>query len=123
MHKWIFTFGAVGGVIGMTIGQLLKGNLDFASILGSFTALLLMVGVDVARMRLKKDKTPDFDERTVHNMQKFYAYAANIFIGTLLIGLAVVSLMGIEKNHDILFNNCCYDLSIFQRHWCTRCKS
>ena len=56
MHKWNFTFAGIGGVIGMTIGQLLVGNLNFGGILGSLTALLLVVGIDVARMRLKKTK-------------------------------------------------------------------
>lgn len=56
MHKWMFTFAAVGGVIGMTFGQLLKGNLDFAGILGSLTGLLLMVGIDLVRMRWKKTR-------------------------------------------------------------------
>ncbi|MBR3118661.1 hypothetical protein [Oceanobacillus profundus] len=97
MHKWNFTFAGIGGVIGMTIGQLLVGNLNFGGILGSLTALLLVVGIDVARMRFKKDKTPDFDERTVKNMLKFYAYAANIFIALLFIGLGIISFMNIES--------------------------
>lgn len=97
MHKWMLTFAAGGGFIGMIIGNLLTGSLDISVVLGALTALVLMFIIDLIRNRLKKDKTPDFDERTVNNMMKYYAIIANIFIAILFIGLAILSFMEIES--------------------------
>lgn len=97
MHKWFLTFGGVGAFIGIGIGNLISGGLDAAVLLGGFTAFVIMFTIDLIRMRMKKDKTPDFDERTQHNLTKYYAVSANIFIALLFMSLAVGSLMGTES--------------------------
>lgn len=96
IHKWMLTFGGTGAFIGLIIGNLLSGNFDSAVVLGGFTALLTMFIIDLVRMRLKKDKTPDFDERTVNNIRKFYAYSGNVFIALCFVSLGIISFMDIE---------------------------
>lgn len=97
MHKWFLTFGGVGAFVGIGIGNLISGGLDAAVLLGGFTAFLIMFTIDLIRMRMKKDKTPDIDERTQHNLTKYYAISANIFIALLFISLAVGSFLGTES--------------------------
>src|SRR5699024_9036415 len=89
-QAWIFTFGAIGAVIGMFLAQILKGSFDLAGMLGALTAALILVTIDLIRKLRKKDQTPEFDERTRNNMLKFYAYAGNGFI---LLSILICSIL------------------------------
>lgn len=96
-QNWILTFGAIGAVIGILISQLLKGRFDLAGFSGALTAAIILFTVDIIRNWRRKDTTPDFDERTTHNMIKFYAYASNGFILLSLFIFSILSFKGIES--------------------------
>lgn len=96
-QKWIFSFGAIGALIGMVIGQLMSDGFDIAGILGALTATTILISIDIVRNWRKRDSTPDFDERTTKNMLKFYAYASNGFILLSLLIFSFLSFSGIER--------------------------
>lgn len=96
-QRWIFSITAVFGLFGMTLGQLIQGKFDISVALGALTGAVLIFILELTKNRLKKNKTPDFDERTQHNMLKYYAVIPNIFIGIAILLLAVVALNGIEQ--------------------------
>lgn len=89
-QNWILTFGAVGALIGMLVGQFMKGGFDLSGFLGALNAAIILFTIDIIRNWRKRDSTPDFDERTTNNIIKFYAYASNGFI---LLSLLVFSLL------------------------------
>lgn len=95
--KWKFTLAGAGGVLGMTVGQLIAGKLSFAGVLGSLTAFFIFFIIDMVRNRKKKDNTPDIDERTRQNMTKYYAVIANVFLATAFLLLAIITYIGIEQ--------------------------
>ncbi|MFD1606133.1 hypothetical protein [Oceanobacillus luteolus] len=97
ISKWILTFGAIGALIGMTLGQLITGTLNLSGLLGSLSGVLLFFIIDLIRNRMKKDNTPDIDERTRYNMIRYYVYASNIFIGVAFLLLAIVTFVGMEQ--------------------------
>ncbi|WP_156855314.1 hypothetical protein [Oceanobacillus sp. AG] len=97
LHKWVFTLAGIGGLIGMTFGQFIFGKLDFSGILGSLSAVILFFIIDLVKNRMKKDDTPDFDERTTHNVVKYYAYFSTGFIAVAFLLLAVVTASGLEN--------------------------
>jgi|SRR5699024_3179250 len=96
-QKWILSFGAIGALIGISIGQLVSGSFDFSGILGALTAVIIIVTINIIRNWRKRDATPEFDERTTNNMLKFYAYASNGFILLSLLIFSFLSLKGIES--------------------------
>jgi len=97
ISKWILTFGAIGALIGMTLGQLITGTLNLSGLLGSLSGVLLFFIIDLIRNRMKNDNTPDIDERTRYNMIRYYVYASNIFIGVAFLLLAIVTFVGMEQ--------------------------
>jgi hypothetical protein len=97
LHKWTFTYAGIGGVFGMLLGQLIKGSFSMGGLLGSLFALLLIFLIDLTKNKMKKDKTPDFDERTQHNMTKYYAILPHVFIGIVFVGLGITTSMGVEQ--------------------------
>lgn len=96
-QKWILSFGAIGGLIGISIGQLVAGSFDLSGILGALTAVVILVTIDIIRNWRKRDATPEFDERTTNNMLKFYAYASNGFILLSLLIFSILSFKNIEN--------------------------
>lgn len=97
LHKWIFTFAGIGGVIGMTLGQLITSSFNPGGFLGSLSALSLFIIIDLIKNKMKKDNTPDVDERTRHNMMKYYAVIAHIFFGAAFIILGIVTSQGVQQ--------------------------
>lgn len=97
INRWILTFVSIGGLFGMTLGQLITGKLNLGGVLGSLSAVLLFFIIDLVRNRMKIDITPDFDERTRHNMLKYYVFIFHIFIGGAFLSLAVITSIGVEQ--------------------------
>lgn len=95
--KWTITYGAVGGLVGIMLGQLVKGDLETADFLGGLSGALLLIAINIFYVRSKKDKTPEFDERTMDNMVKFYAYASNLFLGLVFVLLGIILSMDVES--------------------------
>lgn len=97
LHKWTFTYAAIGGVFGTQLGQLISGSFSLGGLLGSLSALLLVFLIDLTKNKMKKDRTPDFDERTRHNMTKYYAILPHVFIGIAFVVLGITTSMGVEQ--------------------------
>ncbi len=96
-QKWLFSITAGFGLLGMALGQLIQGRFDLSIILGALTGALVIFLVEWIKNRTKKDKTPEFDERTRQNILKYYAVIPNIFIGDSFLLLAIVTTGGIDK--------------------------
>ena len=99
--RFMFIYGAIGVIFGMILKMIIQQDYNLSTILGALTAAVILCGVDILRIWLTKnktkDKTPDFDERTINNILKFYAYVSALFIGLLLILLSIVSYLNIES--------------------------
>lgn len=96
-QRWVFSFTAVFGLVGMVLGQLIQGEFNFSVALGAVTGALFIFILELIKNRIKRDKTPDFDERTKHNMLKYYTIIAHVFIGIALLLLAIVTSSGTEQ--------------------------
>lgn len=93
--KWTLSFGALGGIIGIILAQI--GDLDFGVVLGALTGAILIVIINIVYVRKKSDETPEFDERTIRNIQTFYFYAAIIFFILLFITLGGLLAIGVTS--------------------------
>ncbi|MFD1067799.1 hypothetical protein [Oceanobacillus locisalsi] len=86
--QWTFSFGAFGAFIGTAISQI--GNFNLGTLLGGFSAALLVFIINIIYVVKKSDKTPEFDERTIRNMRNVYFYTSNIFTVLLIIILGIL---------------------------------
>ncbi|WP_163970400.1 hypothetical protein [Oceanobacillus halotolerans] len=69
--KWTLTSGGITVLVGTTLEQSIQGKLSGPGLLGSLIITILLFVINIIRIRSKKDKTPEFDERTTRNMVKF----------------------------------------------------
>src|SRR5690625_6142757 len=96
--QWILTYGGVGSLIGLTIGPIIKkGTFELTGLLAGLTVFIVAFIIDLIRFLNKKDKTPDYDERTIYIIRKYYGYVFNIFIIITFLFLAVLTFMGFNK--------------------------
>src|SRR5699024_468940 len=93
--KWTLSFGAIGGFIGVAIAQF--GDFSGTALLGGLSGALMLVIVKLIYVMNKSDTTPEFDERTTHNILKFYAYASNAFILLSIMLLTFLLMTGVEQ--------------------------
>lgn len=93
--KWTLSFGAIGGLVGLAIAQF--GNFNGTAILGGLFATLILAMINLIYVMNKSDTTPEFDERTTHNILKFYAYASNAFILLSIMLLTFLLMTGVEQ--------------------------
>lgn len=93
--KWTLSFGALGAVIGTMLAQI--GDFSLSAVLGGLTGALSLVVINIIYVRKKSDATPEFDERTIKNMQTFYFYAAILFFALLFIILGILLAIGISS--------------------------
>ncbi|TFE00557.1 hypothetical protein [Jeotgalibacillus salarius] len=97
LQKWGFTIAAMGGLGGMILGTLIFSGADWSAILGALTAFIIIFVINLLYVRSKNDQTPEVDERIVHNMRKYYAIIANVFLGILFLALSALTYMGHEQ--------------------------
>jgi len=100
LQKWVWTFVGciifITSLIVKTIIYLFTGEFDFSGLLGLLTGLLILVIINIILIKTKKDKTPTIDERKLNNIKKFYAISPHIYLGIIVIGLIILSIMGVE---------------------------
>ncbi|AIF42937.1 hypothetical protein [Virgibacillus sp. SK37] len=101
LQKWNLAFMAVcimfGAIIGLIIIYVITGEFNFSSLLGFITGATILFIINVIKVLVKNDNTPETDERTRKNMLKFLLYASNIFIGVLFITLGIITILGMES--------------------------
>ncbi|AIF42906.1 hypothetical protein [Virgibacillus sp. SK37] len=101
LQKWNLAFMAVcimfGAIIGLIIIYAITGEFNFSSLLGFITGATILFIINVIKVLVKNDNTPETDERTRKNMLKFLLYASNIFIGVLFITLGIITILGMES--------------------------
>ncbi|MEO4052282.1 hypothetical protein [Solibacillus sp. CAU 1738] len=101
IQKWNLAFVAVstviGGLLGQTIIYSIKGEFSFSVILGFLTGATILIVINIIKIYLKKDKTPDIDERTRNNVLNFLVFSSNIFLGLLFVALSIISIIGMES--------------------------
>lgn len=100
IQKWNLAFVAICGMVGVIFTLMIiyisEGYFDLSILLGALTTMVILIIINVFKVNLKRDKTPDTDERTVNNLIKFYFYSSHIFLGILLLALGIITFIGIN---------------------------
>jgi len=100
MEKWNLTFRAinmlVGVILGLTIVYIIKEEFDLNVLLGAITGIVILIVINVIKIWLKRDRTPDTDERIQKNMLTFHLFSSHIFIGILFVALCISMFIGIK---------------------------
>lgn len=91
--KWTLSIGAIGAFVGIILSQI--NNFSFSAVLGGGSGALLIILINYIYIKRKSDGTPEFDERTIRNIQKFYFYSTNIFFSFLFILLGILSVLDV----------------------------
>lgn len=98
--KWNMTFQAIcillGAIVGLSIIYIVNGDFNFSVLLGFTVGAILLITMNIVKVRIKKDTTPDVDERTMNHMLKYFTILSYSFSGLLIIGLFIATLNGIE---------------------------
>lgn len=101
IQKWNLALSALGGIlgafIGMTIIYLTTGKFDLSLLLGVLTGASMIIIINIVKIRMKKDKLPESDERIQQNMRNYLLYASHIFIAGLFLALAIFTFLGFES--------------------------
>lgn len=92
--KWTLSYGAIGGVVGLTLAQI--DRLSFGAGLGIISGALVIIIISLIYVRKKSDQTPEFDERIINNIKKLYFYSNFVLIITLFILVGTLVIMDIE---------------------------
>ncbi|GIQ63405.1 hypothetical protein PACILC2_19730 [Paenibacillus cisolokensis] len=100
MGKWNLTFRAIsilaGAVLGLTLVYIIQEGVNLSVLLGALTATIILIVINVIKVRMQNDTIPDTDERTVKNVLKFFVFSSHILLGILFIALSMISFMGVK---------------------------
>ena len=83
----------LGSCIGVAIVAWRTGELALEVLLGFFTGGLIILLVNFILKKLKKDDTPQVDERIVSNVRNFLVYCLYGSVFVLLIGIVILELL------------------------------
>lgn len=101
IQKWNMAFQAIvimlGAIVGLSIVYFVKGEFYFSVLLGFLAGAGILIVINIIKVCIKNDRTPDADERTIKNMLKFFVFSSHLFIGLLLVALSISTLTGIEQ--------------------------
>ena len=101
LTKWNMTFQAMcillGAIVGLTLFYVVKGDFNISVLFGFFVGAILLTTMNFIKVRIKKDATPDVDERIMNNMLKYFSMLSYLLIGLSIIGLTIATLSGIEQ--------------------------
>ncbi|MBU5266732.1 hypothetical protein [Virgibacillus proomii] len=86
-----------GTVLGSLLVYIIQGVFPLDSLAGGLTALFILTVIQIIKRRRKKDNLPEADERVIHNVFRFLAYASHITLAILFVALAVFTLLGNES--------------------------
>lgn len=90
-------FILLGAIAGLTLVYVVKGDFNISVLFGFFVGAILLTTMNFIKVRIKKDATPDVDERIMNNMLKYFSILSYLLIGFSIIGLMIATLSGIEQ--------------------------
>ncbi|MGM8366381.1 hypothetical protein ACLIBG_13010 [Virgibacillus sp. W0181] len=101
LEKWTPYFVIIGTLIGAGLGALLvylfQGEFPYEVLAGGLAAAIILTIIQLVKQKRKKDNMPEADERVIHNVSRFFAYASHIALAVLFLGIAVFTLLGYES--------------------------
>lgn len=74
-----------------------QGEFPYDVFAGGLVATIILTIIQVIKQKRKKDNLPEADERVIHNVFRFFAYASHLSLAILFIALAVFTLLGNES--------------------------
>lgn len=73
------------------------GEFPYEVLAGGFVATIILTVIQVIKQKQKRANLPEADERIIHNMFRFFAYASHISLAILLVALAVFTFLEYES--------------------------
>ncbi|MUV37835.1 hypothetical protein JNUCC1_01641 [Lentibacillus sp. JNUCC-1] len=100
LEKWSQYFVIICTLIGTALGSFLvylfQGEFPYEVMAGGLAAAIILTIIQLVKHKRKKDNLPEADERVIHNVFRFLAFASHITLAVLFIGLAVFTLLGYD---------------------------
>ncbi|MBA4538604.1 hypothetical protein H1Z61_16095 [Bacillus aquiflavi] len=101
LAKWSQFFIIICTFIGVILGSFLvyffQGEFPYEVLAGGLVVTIILTIIEVMKQIRKKDNLPEADERIIHNVFRFFAYASHLSLAILFIALAVFTLLGKES--------------------------
>ncbi|MCM3569512.1 hypothetical protein [Neobacillus mesonae] len=101
LEKWTPFFAIIctfiGTVLGSSLAYFFQGEFPYEVLTGGLVATIILTVIQVIKQKSKKDNLPEADERVIHNIFRFFAFASHITLAILFIALAVFTLLGNES--------------------------
>jgi small-conductance mechanosensitive channel len=98
--KWNLTVRTIsiliGAMLGLSLVYIIQNEANLNVLLGALTAALVLIGINVIKVKKKKDVVPDSDERTVRNVLTYFLISTHLLLGLSFLALGIISLMGVE---------------------------
>jgi len=101
LTKWtpffIIACTFIGAVLGSFLVYYFQGEFPYEVLAGGLAAAIILTVILMIKQKRKKDNLPEADERVIHNVFRFFAFASHLSLAILFIALAVFTLLGNES--------------------------
>ena len=87
----------IGAVLGSFLVYFFQGEFPYEVLVGGIAATIILTFIQLIKQKRKKDNLPEADERVIHNIFRFIAFASHITLAILFIALGVFTLLGNES--------------------------
>lgn len=94
---FIITCTFIGAVLGSFLVYFIQDEFPYEVLTGGLVATVILTIIEVIKQKRKKDNLPEADERVIHNVFRFFAYASHISLAIIFIALGVFTLLGNES--------------------------
>lgn len=87
LEKWtpFYIIGCtfLGAILGSFLIYLFQGEFPIEPIAAGLVVVLILTAIEIIKRKRKKDNLSEVDERTAHNIFRFFAYTSHAFLGIL----------------------------------------
>lgn len=101
LKKWtpfyIISCTFIGAVLGSFLAYFFQGEFPYEVFVGGLASTIILTVILLIKQKRKKDNLPEADERVIHNIFRFFAFASHITLAILMMVLAVFTLLGNES--------------------------
>ncbi|WP_423188682.1 hypothetical protein ACO1PF_08800 [Alkalibacterium sp. f15] len=101
LAKWvpfyIITCTFIGAVLGSLLIYFIQDEFPYEVLIAGVVVTIILTLFEVIKHKRKRGDLPEYDERLLRNVFRFFAYTSHISLAVLFVSLGIFTLLGIES--------------------------